>query len=98
MNLSAATIASLLLCAASGCLLWWADEPTDAAAVAAGTGMVVAGALLGLTLLAWRWRRGGAPYVATAVGVPVQVDAAMAFDPTTEVYASEDAAPRAAAR
>lgn len=96
MKLHAAIIAATLLSVGSCLLLWWADEASDAAAIAAGTGLVVGGALFGLTLLAWRWRRGGASYVDTGVGVAMQPEYAVALDPTTEGYASDDSGARAA--
>lgn len=87
MRLFAATIAGLLLFAASFGLLAWANEATDAAAVAGGTGMVLSGALLGLTGLAWRWRTARV-YVATSIATdPAFYDElASAFDATTEGY------------
>jgi hypothetical protein len=89
MRLLAATIAGALLFAASFGLLEWADEPTDATAIAGGTGVVLAGALLGLTFLAWRWRSSRA-YVNTAISDPAFYDElAAAFDQSTEGYGDE---------
>lgn len=89
MRLLAATIAGALLFGASFALLVWANEPTDATAVAGGTGVVLAGALLGLTFLAWRWR-GSRAFVSTAISDPsFYDDLATAFDETTEGYGDE---------
>ena len=86
MRLFAATLAGLLLLGASFGMLAWANEPTEVVAIAGGTGLVIAGALLGLTFLAWRWR-GSAAYVSTAVSDPAFYDElAAAFDDTTEGY------------
>jgi hypothetical protein len=89
MRLFAATLAGTLLFGASFGMLAWANEPTDAAAVAGGTGIVIAGALLGLTFLAWRWR-GSVAYVASPVSDPAFYDElASAFDDTTEGYGDD---------
>ncbi|MCW2925926.1 MAG: hypothetical protein JWM98_3330 [Thermoleophilia bacterium] len=56
MKLGRATTTGTLLLAGSLGLLSMDGPPTDAASIAGGTGTVVASALLGLTLLAWRWR------------------------------------------
>lgn len=58
MKLARATTVGTLLLAGCIGLLHAADEATDAAAIAGGTGLIIAGALLGLTFLAWRWRAG----------------------------------------
>jgi hypothetical protein len=67
MNLRAAAGASLGLVALSFGLLWVADDPTDAVAIAGATGLVISSSLLGLTLLAWRWNRARRAYVHTVV-------------------------------
>ena len=86
MRLLAATTAGALLFAASFGLLVWADEAMDAAAVAGGTGLVLSGALLGLTFLAWRWR-GARSYTPAYVSDPSLYDEiASAMDETTEGY------------
>lgn len=66
MKLLAATLSGCALFAGSCLLLWAADEGMDLLAVAGGTGVVISGALLGLTFLAWRWR-GDVAYVRTTV-------------------------------
>lgn len=68
-DLRAALAAGLLLCALSAALLWAADEAVDAAAIAGAVGLVLAGALLGLSLLSWRWSARGASYVDVEMGV-----------------------------
>jgi len=57
-RLRSAFAAALALFAAAVVLLRLADDATDIAAIAAGTGIVVSGALLGLSVLVWRWRIG----------------------------------------
>ena len=59
-----AIAASIAIFATAILLLQVADEATDIAAIAAGTGIIVAGSLLGMSLLVWRWRR-GTGYMAT---------------------------------
>src|SRR5690606_17465014 len=80
MKLRTATIAGVLLFAASFVLLWAADEAVDAAAVAGGTGIVIAGALLGLTFLAWRWRVAEGGYVQTVIDQTGFYEELAAFD------------------
>lgn len=80
MKLRTATIAGSLLSAASFALLRAADEPVDAAAVAGGTGIVIAGALLGLTFLAWRWRAAHGGYVQTVMDTTGFYEELAAFD------------------
>ncbi len=80
MRLRTATIAGTLLLAASFVLLWAADEAVDPAAVAGGTGIVIAGALLGLTFLAWRWRVAEVGYVRTVVDTAGFYEELAAFD------------------
>jgi hypothetical protein len=83
----AAIGAGTLLFAASLGLLAIADEATDAAAIAGGTGLVVGGALLGLTLLAWRWRDAPRSYASTVIDpAGFYDDLAATFDQTTETY------------
>ena len=85
MRLRTATLAGLLLFAASFGLLAWANEPTDAPAIAGGTGIVIAGALLGLTFLAARWRDAdGGGYVSTVVDQAGFYEELAAFDPTRD--------------
>lgn len=87
MRLLAATLAAALIVGLSSSLLWWADEARDAAAVAGATGLVLAGALLGLTLFAWRWRSGTRAYADTRVDTAgFYEELASAFDETTEGY------------
>jgi hypothetical protein len=87
MRILAAIVAGAALFAASFVLLLVANEPTDAAAIAGATGLVVAGALLGLTLLAWRWRAQPRAYVASAVDTAsFYEEVAAALDSTTEGY------------
>lgn len=86
MKLRTATIAGSLLLAASFVLLWGADEAVDATAVAGGTGMVIAGALLGLTFLAWRWQAAQGGYVQTVVDTTGFYEELAAFD----VVAADD--------
>jgi protein-S-isoprenylcysteine O-methyltransferase Ste14 len=87
MRILAATIAGTALLAVSFVLLLVANEPTDAAAIAGGTGVVVAGALFGLTLLAWRWRAAPRAYVTTSVDTAgFYDDLASALDESTEGY------------
>ena len=86
MKLRTATIAGSLLLAASFVLLWAADEAVDAAAVMGGTGIVVAGALLGLTFLAWRWQAAQGGYVKTVVDSAGFYEELAAF----EVTAADD--------
>lgn len=82
MKLRTATVAGLLLFAASFALLWAANEADDAWAVMGGTGLVIAGALLGLTFLAARWRAAHGGYVATVVDDPAFYEELAAFDVT----------------
>jgi hypothetical protein len=82
MRLRTATIAGLVLLAGSFGLLAWANEPTDVPAIAGGTGMVIAGALLGLTFLAARWRAEQGGYVATVVDDVGFYEELAAFDAT----------------
>ena len=86
MKLRTATFAGSLLLAASFVLLWAADEAVDAAAVAGGTGIVIAGALLGLTFLAWRWQAAHGGYVRTVVDTTGFYEELAAFD----VIAADD--------
>jgi hypothetical protein len=80
MRLRTATIVGSLLLAASFALLWAADEAVDATAVAGGTGIVIAGALLGLTFLAGRWRAAEGGYVQTVVDQTGFYEELAAFD------------------
>lgn len=80
MKLRTATIAGMLLFAASFAMLWAADEAVDATAVAGGTGIVIAGALLGLTFLAWRWRAAEGGFVRTVVDQSGFYEELAAFD------------------
>lgn len=57
MHVRAAVLASAALASASFFLLWAANEATDKSAVAGGIGLIIAGSLLGLSLLAVRWDR-----------------------------------------
>ncbi len=66
MKLLTATLAGCVLFVVSCLLLWAADEAMELAAIAGGTGVVISGALLGLTFLAWRWR-GDVAYSRTVV-------------------------------
>ncbi|MEO6866832.1 MAG: hypothetical protein ABI200_02305 [Gaiellales bacterium] len=65
----AALTAGLTLMAVSIALLVWARDVTDVAAIIGSTGMLIAGALLGLTFLAWRWRDNATAYSSTIVDV-----------------------------
>lgn len=95
MRLFAATMVGSLLFAASFALLAAADEALDATAIAGGTGLVLSGALLGLTLLARRWRS-AAGYVETVVTANAfYEDVASAFE--TDFTPAEDAPARPAA-
>jgi hypothetical protein len=89
MNTRAATGASLVLVAVSFGLAWAADEPTDVAAIAGATGLVIAGSLLGLTLLAWRWNRSRRAYVRTLVD---EASASASPAPVERPVARRDAA------
>ncbi|MCW2920217.1 MAG: hypothetical protein JWL76_91 [Thermoleophilia bacterium] len=80
MKLRTATIAGFVLLAGSFAMLWAADEAVDAAAVAGGTGIVIAGALLGLTFLAWRWQSAQGGYVQTVVDTTGFYEELAAFD------------------
>lgn len=91
MNLRAAISASTVLVVLSLGLLWAAREPTDATAIAGATGLVVAGSLMGLTLLAWRWSRTQREYVRTAVGDAAGAGAATATGAERTVAARSDA-------
>lgn len=72
----AAVTASLLLGLVSFALLWAANEATDRTAIAGGIGLVVAGALLGLSILALRWDRERVRrYVQTSVEPADRTDA-----------------------
>ena len=71
-----------LLFAASFALLWAANEADDAWAVIGGTGIVIAGALLGLTFLASRWRTAQGGYVTTVVDDTAFYEELAAFDVT----------------
>ena len=87
MKLIAATVAGALLLAASFALLAFASESTGVFAIAGATGIVIAVALLGLTLLAWHWRSSRG-YVSTSAVEPSTFydDLAAAFDETTDGY------------
>lgn len=65
----AALAAGLLLCAASIGLLWSSDEAADTATIVGGVGLVLATALLGLTVLAWRWSARDASYTDIDMGL-----------------------------
>ena len=67
MRIFAATCSAALLFALSFALLVYANEPTDGTAIAGGTGVVLSGALFGLTFLAWRWRDAPRAYSQTAM-------------------------------
>ncbi len=91
MKLVTATIAGLALLAASFGLLWAADEAKDAAAIAGGTGLIIGGALLGLTFLSWWWRSAQVAYVSTSVDSAGFYEELAAFDAGDEP-AYDDAA------
>lgn len=96
MRLVAATLVALCSTLLSIGLLVAADEATDLAAVAGGTGLVLGGALLGLTALAWRWRGSSAAYTTTVIdraGFYEELGAAL--DETADDYVSATAAARA---
>jgi len=85
MKLFAATVGGSLLFAVSVGLLAIADEALDASAIAGGVGVVIAGALLGLTFLAARWRVGAVSYTTTAMGSgSVYDEIVAAFDADAE--------------
>jgi hypothetical protein len=65
VGLLRATLVGVGLFVVSTVLLGVADEALDVAAVAGGIGVVMSGALLGLTILVARWRGATAGYVAT---------------------------------
>lgn len=67
MKIGTATVVGTLLLGASILLLWVADSPLDVAAIAGGIGVVIAGALIGLTVLAAHWRSGLASYTRTSM-------------------------------
>lgn len=67
MKIGTATLVGLLLIGGSLGLLFVADSPLDIAAIAGGIGVVISGALLGLTVLAARWRAGLARYTTTTM-------------------------------
>ena len=92
MRLRTATLAGLLLFAASFALLWAADEAVDAAAIAGGTGIVIAGALLGLTFLARRWQLERGAYVSTVVDSAGFYEELAAFEPGDAVGLDDAAA------
>ena len=55
MQLRAAAAVAVATLVAATLMLWAADEPTDLLALVGAAGLVVGGALLGLTVLASRW-------------------------------------------
>ena len=74
MQLRAAALVGLVLLSGSTALLWSADDALDGAAIAGATGLVLAGALLGLTMLAWRWRNGSTRYSLTMMDGVIEND------------------------
>jgi hypothetical protein len=95
MRIFAATCSGALLFAASFALLVYANEPTDGTAVAGGTGIVLSGALFGLTFLAWRWRDAPRAYSTTIVDDPGFYDELAATFDGTDSY--DDSPPMRAA-
>lgn len=86
-----AVVAGMLLFAGSTGLLAMADEALDVTAIAGGIGLVMSGALLGLTMLVARWRLMSPAYVATQM--PADDAVAAAFDdPAVDQTPLDDAA------
>lgn len=66
-GLMRATLVGVGLFAVSTGLLGLADEALDVTAIAGGIGVVMSGALLGLTILVSRWRVESTSYVTTTM-------------------------------
>lgn len=88
-----ATLVGVGLFGVSTALLGVADEALDITAVAGGIGVVMSGALLGLTILVAMWRGDGASgYVTTTMRRDEDVIAEVFDDPAVELPADDAAA------
>ena len=67
MNVARATTSALVLLGASIVGVVLGDQATDPIVVAGGVGVIIAASLLGLTMLAARWRRGSRRYESAPV-------------------------------
>lgn len=90
MKFLPATIIGLALVAASIAALATAPDAANVLAIAGATGTVLGTGLLALTLLAWRWSAGVAPYRETHVSAigGVYDDIAEVFDATQDEAAA----------
>lgn len=87
-----AVLAALTLLAASIGVSTLADSPGDVPAILGAVGAVVATALFGLTLMAWRWRSRVESYTRTIVDSAGFYEELAAFEPVDDAVGLDDAA------